>query len=91
MLLTLFIAYSVTTTSPADVIDRDLRRAGNEYAYGNYEEAILQLQSLLYPVKLVTEEQVVEARELLALCYYVTGRLDRMGTEFAKLLYVDPD
>ena len=91
MLTALLIAYSVVASNPADLIDRDLRRAGNEYAYGNYEEAILQLRELLYPVKLVTEEQVMEARELLALCYYLTNRIEQMGTEFSKLLYSDPD
>ena len=91
MLTALLIAYSVVASNPADLIDRDLRRAGNEYAYGNYEEAILQLRELLYPVKLVTEEQVMEARELLALCYYLTNRIEQMGNEFSKLLYLDPD
>ena len=51
-------------TSQIQDVDAELRRAGNEYAYGNYEEAILQLQNLLYPMRLTSEQQVLEAREL---------------------------
>ena len=52
-------------TAAIEDVDAELRRAGNEYAYGNYEEAILQLQNLLYPMRLTSEQQVLEARELL--------------------------
>ena len=78
------------TVSTVDV-DAELRRAGNEYAYGNYEEAILQLQDLLYPMRLSSESQVIEARELLGLCYYLTDRFEQVAAEFAKLLYLNPD
>ncbi len=78
------------SASPLDV-DAELRRAGNEYAYGNYEEAILQLQNLLYPMRLTSEQQVLEARELLGLCYYLTNRFEQVSAEFAKVLYLNPD
>lgn len=89
MTSTLTLIVMIYTSAPVD-IDAQLRRAGNEYAYGNYEEAILQLQGLLYPMRLSNESQVVEARELLALCYYLTGRFDRVAEEFAKVLYLNP-
>ncbi len=78
-------------TAPAIDVDAELRRAGNEYAYGNYEEAILQLQNLLYPMRLTSEQQVLEARELLGLCYYLTDRFEQVAAEFAKVLYLNPD
>ena len=81
----------LTQTVDAIDVDAELRRAGNEYAYGNYEEAILQLQDLLYPMRLNSESQVVEARELLGLCYYLTDRFEQVAAEFAKLLYLNPD
>ena len=79
------------TAGPITDVDAELRRAGNEYAYGNYEEAILQLQNLLYPMRLSSEQQVLEARELLGLCYYLTGRFEQVAAEFAKVLYLNPD
>ena len=91
MLAALLIAYSVSTSGVDDDVDRALRRAGNEYAYGNHDEAILQLRALLAQGRLVTEAHVMEAREYLALCYYLTGRIEQMETEFTKLLYLDPD
>jgi tetratricopeptide (TPR) repeat protein len=75
---------------PASIEDA-LRRAKNEYAYGNYEAAVDQLRLVLYPMKLSTDQQVIEARKYLALSYYLLDRLDEVGEEFAKLLYLDPD
>jgi tetratricopeptide (TPR) repeat protein len=77
-------------TDPVGVEDA-LRRAKNEYAYGNYEAAVDQLTGLLYPMRLSTDEQVIEARKYLALSYYLLDRLDQVGEEFAKLLHLDPD
>lgn len=83
----ILLAQTATTMD----VDAELRRAGNEYAYGNYEEAILQLQNLLYPMRLTSESQVLEARELLGLCYYLTDRFEQVAKEFAKVLYLAPD
>jgi len=83
----LAFALAQSTTPAGD----DLRRAKNEYSYGNYAVAADHLRSLLYPMRLITDEQVIEARKLLALCYYQTGQLDGVGDEFRKLLYLDPD
>lgn len=78
------------TTDPAAVED-DLRRARNEYAYGNYDAAIEKLHALLYPMRLSTDEQVMEARQYLALSYYLTEHLSAAKEEFAKLLFLNPD
>jgi tetratricopeptide (TPR) repeat protein len=72
-------------------VEDELRRARNEYAYGNYDAAAERLTELLYPMSLSTDEQVIEARKYLALSYYLLDRLDEVGEEFAKLLYLDPD
>ncbi len=86
LLATLWLAQP----DPASVEDA-LRRARNEYAYGNYQAAIDQLRALLYPMRLSTDAQVIEARKYLALSYYLLDRLDEVGEEFAKLLHLDPD
>lgn len=79
-----------TFAAPPDTDDQ-LRRAKNEYAYGNYAQAIEQLNALLYPMRLATDEQVIEARKYLGLCYYLTGKVSLASEEFKKLLYLSPD
>jgi tetratricopeptide (TPR) repeat protein len=76
-------------TAPAR--EDPLRRARNEYAYGNYQEAADALRDLLYPMRLSTDGQVIEARKYLALSYYLLDKMDAVQDEFAKLLYLDPD
>ncbi len=71
--------------------DELLRRAINEYAYGNYGAAIDQLRALLYPMRLVSDSQVIEARKYLGLSYYLLSRPVDMREELEKLLYIDPD
>lgn len=85
-------ALLVLAQAPApQSVEDDLRRAKNEYAYGNYEDAVAALRDLLYPMRLSTDEQVIETRKYLALSYYLLHRLDEVGDEFAKLLHLDPD
>jgi tetratricopeptide (TPR) repeat protein len=86
----LILALGLRQSDPAAIEDA-LRRAKNEYAYGNYHDAIEQLRALLYPMKLTTDQQVIEARKYLALSYYLLDRLDEVGEEFAKLLHLSPD
>ena len=88
-----FLLIALCVAQPADPagIEDALRRAKNEYAYGNYEAAVEQLHALLYPMQLSTDEQVIGARKYLALSYYLLDRLDEVGEEFAKLLHLDPD
>lgn len=74
----------------ATVEDR-LRRAKNEYAYGNYERAIAKMRALLYPMRLYSDEQVITARRYLGLSYYLLDRQEEAREEFIKLLYLDPD
>jgi tetratricopeptide (TPR) repeat protein len=81
----------VTQAADPTSIEDELRRARNEYAYGNYEAAVEQLRALLYPMKLSTDAQVIEARKYLALSYYLLDRPESMKEEFEKLLYLDPD
>ena len=72
-------------------VEDALRRATNEYAYGQYEQAAERLSGLLYPMRLNSDAQVIEARKTLALAHYMLGREQAMREEFAKLLYLDPD
>lgn len=78
-------------TADVTSADESLRRAINEYAYGNYGAAIDQLRALLYPMRLVSDSQVIEARKYLGLSYYLLNRPADMREELSKLLYVDPD
>jgi tetratricopeptide (TPR) repeat protein len=75
----------------SDGAELGLRRAKNEYAYGNYERAVEQLKGLLYPMRLTSDDQVVEARKYLALSYYLLGNVKLASEEFRKLLYLSPD
>lgn len=82
--------------APAETLDQpsvedELRRAKNEYAYGNYEESVRRLRSLLYPMRLRSDEQVIEARRYLALSYYLLDEREMLEEEFRKLLFLDPD
>lgn len=83
-------AQAATASDPAE-IDAELRRAKNEYAYGNHQEAAEQLRGLLYPMRLYNDDQVIEARKYLALSYYQLGKLNATSEEFGKLLYYSPD
>ncbi len=75
---------------PADV-ESQLRRAKNEYAYGNYQQASEHLLALIYPMQLTRDEQVIDARKYLALSYYLLGKMTASAEEFGKLLYLSPD
>lgn len=80
-------------TAPVDEpsVEEQLRRARNEYAYGNYAKAAELLEGLLYPMRLYSDAQVIEARRFLALSYYLLGRRENVREEFVKILYLDPD
>lgn len=86
-LVALFLAQPQNGTGVTD----ELRRAKNEYSYGSYDDAAKRLHGLLYPMRLTSDEQVIEARKYLALSYYLLDQTGPMGEEFEKLLYLDPD
>ncbi len=90
-LLTAVMLAQAAPPSDPGAVDDQLRRARNEYMYGNYGRAVELLKELLYPMRLSTDAQVVEARQYLALSYYLLHRFDDMGDEFAKLLHIEPD
>jgi tetratricopeptide (TPR) repeat protein len=91
MLGVLLAGLLLAETAETRAVEDELRRAKNEYAYGNYDRAADILSNLLYPMRLTTDEQVIEARKYLALSYYLLDRLDQVGEEFSKLLHIDPD
>jgi len=86
-----FVAAMALSQSQPMTVNDELRRARNEYAYGAYEGAVKRLRGLLYPLRLYSDEQVIEARQYLALAYYLQGNEKGVREEFAKLLYLDPD
>lgn len=68
----------------------DFARARNAFTFGNYPEAIRLLTSLLAPLQLRDEAQVVEARQLLGVCHYFVRSFFAAQEEFERLLYVRP-
>jgi len=93
MLCCAVAALALLAQPPADPgdVESQLRRAKNEYAYGNYEQAATQLRALIYPMTLTRDEQVIEARKYLALSYYLLGKNAAAAEELTKLLYLSPD
>lgn len=85
------LALMIAQTTDASTLDETLRRAKNEYAYGHYVRATRVLKGLLYPMRLQTDEQVLEARKYLALCYFLQDKQSDAEEEFTKLLYLEPD
>src|SRR5262245_19495455 len=64
------------TPPVTESVEDQLRRAKNEYAYGDYAKAIGSLQDLLYPMRLYSDDQVIEARRYLGLALVLLGRRD---------------
>jgi hypothetical protein len=74
---------------PVPILEQ-LQRAKNEYAYGNYDLASQKLQSLLYPMRLESDAQVIEARHYLGIVHFLLDEKDAAKLEFLKLLYLSP-
>ncbi len=85
------VCLCLAQTAGSVTVEDELRRAKNEYAYGNYDQAIADLRGLLYPMRLYTDEQVIETRRYLGLSYYLVDQKTDAREEFTKLLYLDPD
>ncbi len=78
-------------SQPAPFSSADTFRLGkNQFTHGQYEAAIDNLTAVIYPLSLDSEDDVVEARRILAIAYYLTGHKDLATTEFTKLLYLRP-
>ncbi|MBN1959914.1 MAG: hypothetical protein JW841_03130 [Deltaproteobacteria bacterium] len=90
VLTCLLCTQTVAANEPAQ-IESELRRAKNEYAYGNYDKAAEQLRALVYPMRLYNDEQVIETRKYLALSYHRLKQPELAKLEFKKLLYLSPD
>ena len=69
----------------------ELRRAKNEYAYGNYDTAAKLLRGLLDPPRLFTDAQLIEARRYLGLSLYLLDEEAGAIEQFTQLLYLSPD
>jgi len=78
-------------SQPAPLVADLLRQATNAFAYGNYDEASALLQSLLYPMRLYSDAQVIKTRRYLGMAHYFLGEHQRAVQEFVKLLYLSPD
>ena len=87
----LISAQAPSPNSSPDNSAQTLRRASNEFAYGNFEEAVQLLEKILYPVSLDSGESVQEARKMLGVSYYLTDRQKLAQREFKKLLYLAPN
>ena len=91
LLAAVLLAQTSAIDAAPETVGDELRRAINEYHYGNYESAIEQLRGLLYPMRLNAEADTIQARQFLALSYYLTEQPDNVREEFAKLLFISPD
>ncbi|RME20525.1 MAG: tetratricopeptide repeat protein [Deltaproteobacteria bacterium] len=86
--LCMVVAPCLHAESPSEVLER----ARAEFEYKNFENAAALLETLLKPtVKLSTEQQIVEARQMLGLCYFYLGKFDEARGQFRALLYLRPD
>lgn len=77
--------------APEEDVDELFRLARNEFIHGQYELAIAHLNSLIYPIRLGREDDLVEARRLLGISYYLTQRYGLATEELTKLLYTRPE
>ena len=82
---------SLLAQAPVLDIDDELRRAREDYNYGNYQASAEKLSALLYPMQLRTDAQVIETRRLLGLSYTLLEKPQEATEEFTKLLYLAPD
>lgn len=68
----------------------ELGRARESFLAGQYEQAIPQLTSLLYPTsRLADAALVAEAHLLLGVSYFETGQLESAEREFEEALFLD--
>lgn len=91
-ILTLVLAFSIArpVAFAQIAVDDTFRLAQNQFTHGQYDEAIVNLITLLDPIRLDSENDIVEARRILAIAYYLTQERDKAATEFTKLLYLRP-
>ena len=71
--------------------DPALTEAIEIYQNGGYPEAAARLDALLYPLRLNTSEDILQARVHLALSYHILGRVKQSSAEFMRALDQDPD
>ncbi|MFA6035304.1 MAG: hypothetical protein WC889_20575, partial [Myxococcota bacterium] len=94
--------YFVTTAVAAAVLaasltafcdDSAIRLKHGVYAYehGDYAEAVETLGSVLNPVKLTSEDDIITARKYLGASYYFAQKKNEAAEEFKKLLLLRPD
>ena len=69
----------------------ELAEAIAAYRNGGYSEAAARLNELLYPLKLRSRDDILDARITLALCYYILDRPLEAKAEFLRALDQDPD
>ncbi|RLB54019.1 MAG: hypothetical protein DRI34_12640 [Deltaproteobacteria bacterium] len=81
-----------TAPARAEPPDKLLARARAEFEYKNFENAARLLEQLLVPqVRLTTEQDIAEAREMLGLSYFYLGHQEQARRQFVELLYLRPD
>ena len=86
-LILVVLAAGVASASPTD----DLASAQTSFRAKDYDSAIKTLKNLLYPhEQLAMPGDIADARVLLGVCDYETGRPDDAKAEFEKALQIDP-
>lgn len=70
----------------------DLKTAKEAYAVGDYDRAIEELRSLLYPVsQLAAKYDEIEAHTLLGASYFYKDDHERARKEFREVLRLEPE
>lgn len=93
-LAALLLWVTIAPASPAwgqQAQDPGLAQAIEVYRNGGYPEAAARLNELLYPLKLRTRGDILQARVYLGLSYYILGREAEAAAEFQRVLDLDPD
>jgi hypothetical protein len=69
----------------------ELRHGIYAYEHADYNEAIAAISSVLNPLKLTSEDDIVSARKYLGASYFFAGKRTEAAEEFRKLLLFRPD
>jgi hypothetical protein len=69
----------------------ELRHGIYAYEHADYAEAVAAISSVLYPLKLTSEEDVASARKYLGAAFFFSGKKAEAAEEFKKLLILRPE
>jgi len=86
MAVVLSLSMSAAAANPS----QDVARARGEFNQGNYKDVIGLLVPQLYPKPRISDDELKEARYLLAEAYFFSNQQDKAEEQFVALLFIDP-